>query len=290
MKINQNKENKIDEDSKNAITDYNTKKLLMNIMYYKIFLGMCILANIGLFIFIFIYQSKINEIECLTNSYSSQSSQKDKLYNELQSNIDNKLTNLIAVSERRNLFFSYSFLNQSEFDFVKNIIVEYHKNVYFNFIMIDINYKIKMIYQSMSDYFNYVDLVNLLKFRNNMLLIVNSLEDEKFGIFLDDKIIFDKKYTFTSEIKHMILFSFNQRKVIKYIGNESGLKIDDKSEAIFIVGNDEIIINNYFYNFGGCINYPLNSFEKIEGNNFINLNGNFDIKNVEIFEIDFNSY
>ena len=87
----------------------------------------------------------------------------------------------------------------------------------------------------------------------------------------------------------MFLFSFKHKKILKYIGKDSGIKIDDKSEIILAVGKNEIIIHNYFYSFGGCINYPLNSFEQIKGleNNFININGNFDIKNIEIFEINF---
>ena len=289
MNKNKEKEYNIDNNSKIAISDYNTKKILMNIFYHKIFLGLCIIANIGLFIFIIIYFNKISEIEFLTKSYSSQSKEKNELFNKHQLNIDNKLTNLIAISDKRSLFFSYSFLNESEYNLVKNFILDYHKVLLNIDSKLNLNYQIKMIYQSVSDYFSYVDLVNLLNYRENALLIINTLEDEKFGIFLDEKILFDKNNQFISEGKNIILFSFRNKNMIKYIGDNSGIKINDKSEAIFIVGNDEIIIYNYFYNFGGTINYPLNSFEKIivKESDFININGNFDIKNIEIFEILF---
>ena len=283
MKITKNKEKNIDEDSKIAIGDYNIKKISMNINYYKIFLGLCILSNIGLFIFIIIYQNKLKEIETLTKAYSTQSKNEEEKYNIHQSNIDNKLTNLIAISERRNNFFSYSFLNKSEYDLIKNFILDYHSNINninSNFAQNNFTYKIKMIYQSASDYFSYVDLVNLLNLRRNLLLIINSLDDEKFGIFLDEKIIFDKENQLNSEGKKFFLFSFSNKKMVKYIGKKSGIKINDKTESILVVGNNEIVIYNYFYNFGGCINYPLNSFEKLENgnNNFINIKGNFDIK------------
>ena len=292
MKITKNKEKNIDEDSKIAIGDYNFKKISMNINYYKIFLGLCILSNIGLFIFIIIYQNKLKEIETLTKAYSTQSKNEEEKYNKHQSNIDNKLTNLIAISERRNNFFSYSFLNKSEYDLIKNFILDYHSNINninSNFAQNNFTYKIKMIYQSASDYFSYVDLVNLLNLRRNLLLIINSLDDEKFGIFLDEKIIFDKENQLNSEGKNFFLFSFSNKKMVKYIGKKSGIKINDKTESILVVGNNEIVIYNYFYNFGGCINYPLNSFEKLENgnNNFINIKGNFDIKNLEIFEVYF---
>ena len=289
MNKNKEKEYNIDNNSKIAISDYNTKKILMNIFYHKIFLGLCIIANIGLFIFIIIYYNKISEIEFLTKSYSSQSKEKNELFNKHQLNIDNKLTNLIAISDKRSLFFSYSFLNESEYNLVKNFILDYHKDLLNIDSKLNLNYQIKMIYQSVSDYFSYVDLVNLLNYRENALLIINTLEDEKFGIFLDEKILFDKNNQFISEGKNIILFSFRNKNMIKYIGDNSGIKINDKSEAIFIVGNDEIIIYNYFYNFGGTINYPLNSFEKtiVKENDFININENFDIKNIEIFEISF---
>ena len=208
MKISKYKEISIDDNSKIAIYDYNIKKRSMNIMYYKIFLGMCILVNIGLFLFIFIYQYKIQEIEYLTSVYSSQSKQKGDLFNQQQTNIDKKLTNLIAISKKRSLFFSYSFLNQSEFDLVKNFIVDYTFNSASTSNNLEINYEIEMIYQSSSDYFKYVDLVELLNHRMNSLIIVNSLEDEKFGIYLDDKIEFDNHNKFVSGGKHMFLFSF----------------------------------------------------------------------------------
>jgi len=290
MKISKYKSIDIDENSRIAINDHNIKKISTNICYYKLFLGLCILSNIGLFIFIIIYQNKIQEIEFLTNSYSSQYKQRDELYNKQQSNLDNKLTNLIAISEKRSNFFSYSFLNKSEYDLVKNFIINYHHNLTnINKEKLNLNYRIKMIYQSVSDYFSYVDLINLLNFRNNFLMIINTLEDEKFGIFLDEIIVINKDNQLISEGKKMFLFSFKNKNMIKYIGKKSGIKINDKNESIFVVGNDEIVIYNFFYNFGGKINYPLNSFEQFDKkeNNFINVTGNFDIKNIEIFEIYF---
>ena len=291
MNSKKHKEININEESKIALDDYNTKKISMNIFYYKIFLGLCIISNIGLFVFILIYQNKIKEIDSLTKSYSSKSKNEEEKYNKQQSKIDNKLTNLIAISERRNIFFSYSFLNKSEYDLAKNFILEYHHNVSnINFEQIDLIYKIKMIYQSASDYFSYVDLVKLLNYRKNALIIVNSLEDEKFGIFLDEKILFDKESKLISQGKKCFLFSFNSKKKVNFIGEKNGIKINDTTESIFIIGNEEIVIYNYFYNFGGRINYPLNSFEKLEEgkNDFINIKGMFDIKNFEIFEVYFN--
>lgn len=291
MNSKKHKEININEESKIALDDYNTKKISMNIFYYKIFLGLCIISNIGLFVFILIYQNKIKEIDSLTKSYSSKSKNEEEKYNKQQSKIDNKLTNLIAISERRNIFFSYSFLNKSEYDLAKNFILEYHHNVSnINFEQIDLIYKIKMIYQSASDYFSYVDLVKLLNYRKNALIIVNSLEDEKFGIFLDEKIMFDKESKLISQGKKCFLFSFNSKKKVNFIGEKNGIKINDTTESIFIIGNEEIVIYNYFYNFGGRINYPLNSFEKLEKgkNDFINIKGMFDIKNLEIFEVYFN--
>lgn len=291
MNSKKHKEININEESKIALDDYNTKKISMNIFYYKIFLGLCIISNIGLFVFILIYQNKIKEIDSLTKSYSSKSKNEEEKYNKQQSKIDNKLTNLIAISERRNIFFSYSFLNKSEYDLAKNFILEYHHNVSnINFEQIDLIYKIKMIYQSASDYFSYVDLVKLLNYRKNALIIVNSLEDEKFGIFLDEKILFDKESKLISQGKKCFLFSFNSKKKVNFIGEKNGIKINDTTESIFIIGNEEIVIYNYFYNFGGRINYPLNSFEKLEEgkNDFINIKGMFDIKNLEIFEVYFN--
>ena len=286
MKIKRYKEDKIDENSKGALNDYNKKNILTNIFYHKIFLIMCIFLNLGLFLFICIYHNKIKEIEYLTKNYSQQSDEKNSFYDEQIVNIDSKLTNLIAFSEKRNLFFSYSFINKTEFDMVKKIIIDFHESNWVNKVK---NYKIKMIYQSASDYFSYVDLINLLNYNKNLLFIVNSLEDDKFGIFLDEPIIFNKENKFISEANKLILISFKHKIKIKYIGDNPALKVEDKTEDILTVGKGEIVINNYFYNFGGYIKPELDSFEKtnINDNNSFDIIGKFDIKNIEIFVVSF---
>ena len=107
---------------------------------------------------------------------------------------------------------------------VKKIMIDFHETNWVNKVK---NYKIKMIYQSASDYFSYVDLINLLNYNKNALFIVNSLEDDKFGIFLDEPIIFNKENKFISEANKLILISFKHKIMIKYIGDNPALKIDE---------------------------------------------------------------
>ena len=108
-------------------------------------------------------------------------------------------------------------INGEQIRIGKNGIYEINNSIQITFL--------GFIPKSASDYFSYVDLVNLLNYRENALLIINTLEDEKFGIFLDEKILFDKNNQFISEGKNIILFSFRNKNMIKYIGDNSGIKI-----------------------------------------------------------------
>ena len=142
MKVKRNKEENLNENSKEALKDFKMKQILMNILYHKIFLGLCILVNIGLFIFYIIYRDQLQEIELLRNKYTRDYIKSDAFLNEQRSTIDHKLVNLISISRRKNILFAYSFVNKDEYEMVKNLLLNIIEKTLFSIMKIylrDIN-------------------------------------------------------------------------------------------------------------------------------------------------------
>ena len=284
MKIKKNKEENINEESKNVLKDFSRKKILMNILYHKIFLGMCVLVNIRLFIFIIIYNNQLKEIESITNIYTTEFSKSGKFLNDQRSSIDHKIVNLISINRRKTNLFAYSFLNKIEFEMVQNFIIEYYRN---NPLQYDENifenYKLQLIYQSSSFDNSFLDYAYILNYHRNTLFIIHTTDNIRFGIYVDEPIIFSRNKDFVSNENRMFIFSFQSKSMHKYIGKGPSLKIN--KHKILEIGNEEIVIYENFYNNGGYIDYPLESFEGLNehDNIFTQINGKFDIKNIEIF-------
>ena len=257
----------------------------MNILYYKIFFGLCIFVNIGLFIFIIIYNNQLKEIESITNNYTREFRKNDDFLNTHYSSIDHKLVNIISNNRKKELQFAFSFLNKIEFEMVINFVTEYYKN---NPLQYHENiyekYKLQLIYQASSSFdIPYKDFINILNYHRNSLFIIHTIDDKRFGIYVDEPIIFNKNKEFISYENRMFIFSFQSKSMHKYIGNGPSMKISQNK--LIEIGDEEIIIYDNFYNNGGYINYPLKSFEDLNENDniFTQNNGKFDIKNIEIF-------
>lgn len=284
MKIKQNKQDNINENSKNALKDFSKKQIIMNILYHKIFLGMCILVNIGLFIFVILYQKQLKEIHFITNKNTREYRKNNFDLTEQRNSIDHKLVNIIAVNRRRYLQFAYSFENKNEFNMIKSMISEYYRS---NPLQYDENifeqYKLNLIYQSTSLTSNFDDLKDILNYHRNSLFIIHTVRGKKFGIYVDEPIIFNYDKEYISNENKLFIISFEAKSIHKYNGNGTALKINKKK---FIeIGDGEIIIFENFYNNGGFIDYPLKSFEGLNeyDNIFTFENGKFDIKFIEIF-------
>ena len=284
MKLKINKEENINENSKEALKDFKMKQILMNILYHKIFLGMCILFNIGLFIFYIIYRNQLQEIELLTNQYTRDYTKGDAFINEQRSTINHKLVNLISISRRKNILFAYSFANKDEYEMVKNFIIEYYRKnpLQYNENIFE-RHQLKLIYQSTSDNVNFFNFVDILNYHRNSLFIIHTVENKKFGIYVDEPIIFDDKKEFISRENRLFVFSFQSKTMHKYIGNGNSLKMN--KNKLIEVGDNNIYIFENFYNNGGYINYPIKDFEDLNEKEdiFTGSIGKFEIKNIEIF-------
>lgn len=288
MKIKKNYEENINIDSKAAMEDFTKKQILINILYHKIFLGFCALVNISLFIFIIIYQNQLYQIELITKKYTKEYKKNEATLKEQTSTLEHKIVNLISTSRRSDIFFSYSFLNRTEYEMVQNFIIEYYKNNPSQFTEnIFDKYKLNLIYQSTVDPTNFNDIKNMITYERSFLFIIEVLDNKKFGIYVDEAIFFYDRKEYISKENKLFIFSYQSKSMYKYIGEGPALKMN--KDKLIDVGNGEIIIYDYFFNNGGYINYPLKNFEGLKnnenGNVFTGKNGSFDIKKIEIFTI-----
>ena len=280
MKIKRNDEKNINKNSKVAIKDFHKKQILTNILYHKIFLGMCAFVNFGLFIFIVMYKNQLQKIELLTKKYTREYQKNEATLEERRSTVDHKLVNIIAISKKSNdICFAYSFENKTEYEMVHNFIIQFYVNNPLESIDIG-KFKLQLIYQSTSDGPDFDTFKNILNFQKKTLFIIDTVENKKFGIYLDEMIFFEN-IEFISKENKMFIFSFQTKKMYKYIGKGPGLKINKK--IILEIGNEEIIIYNNFYNNGGYINFPLKGFKGLNENIFTEGKGEFDLKKIEVF-------
>ena len=282
MKIKKNDEKNINKNSKSAIQDFQKKQILTNILYHKIFLGICAFVNVGLLIFIIMYKNQLQKIELLTKKYTREYQKNEETLEERRSSIDHKLVSIISISKKSNdICFAYSFENKTEYEMVINFIIDFYINNPLNSINIS-KFKLQLIYQSTADGPDFDTFSHILNFQKKTLFIIDTLEDKKFGIYLDEMIIFENK-EFVSKENKMFIFSFQSKQMYQYIGKGPGLKINKKN--ILEIGNEEIIIYNNFYNNGGYINFPLKGFKGLNENEniFTEGNGKFDLKKIEVF-------
>ena len=129
MKIQQNKNNNINEESMNSLKDFRKKQIATNIRYYMIFIVLLFIINIGLTIFIIIYKSKISSIKAKTKSYNTQLETGDEKLSNTHSILMHKMVNMACLNEYGLLRFSFIFETSEEFNTIKNIIYDYRIEV-----------------------------------------------------------------------------------------------------------------------------------------------------------------
>ena len=207
----------------------------------------------------------------------------DNLLMDQRSSIDHKLVNLISINKKSIFLFAYTISNKNEYEMIINFIKEFFSSKHNGLLQFNLN----LIYQSSTFDPSYLERVDILNEQIISLFIIQTLDDQKFGIFVDEPILFNDENEFISTTKRIFIFSFQTKSMHKYIGEGPALKIN-KNEFIEL-GDEEIIIYGFFYNKGGYINYPLKSFDNLNGkyNIFTSKNGKFDIKNIEIFSVSF---
>ena len=121
------KNTNINEESVNAVKEFQKKQINTNIFLHKIFLFFLICLDFALLSFIIIYKSKISEIKSKTNKNSSSISNDKDSIAQNRNEIDHKILNILANGFGGFYHFSFIFETKKEIDNAKNCIVEFYK-------------------------------------------------------------------------------------------------------------------------------------------------------------------
>ena len=283
MKIQTNKKiNNINEESINSLKDFRQKQIATNIKYHIIFIFLLILINIGLIIFIIFYKNKINSIKSKTNLYNSQLKSKDETLASTNNILMHKLVNIASLNEYGLVRFSFIFEKSEEFKTIQNIIYDFRKGIDKKEIPTQ-NRNTFLLFQGMTD--DEKTFIDRISYFWNLAIFIETINEKKFGIFIDDLITPDKNNGFQSNSTNIFIYSFETKKIYNYIGDGKKVLRLNKDGRMIIVGDDEIIIYDEYYLNGGEINFPLKSFDfsTVNTNVLTGENGKFAIKNIEAF-------
>ena len=282
MKIQKNKDKNINEESKKALKDFKQNQINSNIKLHKIFLILIILINIGLIFFIYFYKSKISQIKKLSKSHTSKIDSNDIQIETKKASIYNKMVNIASISSYGTFRFSFIFDKSEEFQLVKKLIFDYKKELGEITQDYDETHTIFM-YQGVTDSDEYSVFMEKISFFEGVIIMVQTVDKERFGIYHKDTIIPDDKHNFDSECKDVFLFTLDSNKIYKFKGKKYSMHFNKKT--LISLGDDEFVIYNEYFDNGGYINFPLKSFDFSNVNNNIltKTNGKLNIRNVEVF-------
>ena len=267
------KEN-MNHESIKSIKEYREKQIQSNIRIHLIFLGIIFFINICLIIFIVSYKYKIRQISTKSIENSIKITGETNYLSNMESSLNHKIVNLFAQSFNLygNVHFSFLFENSQE--------VQSMKDTLRSFSLFSLPY-LHLLYESNVDGDRTILLLNLIKYWTNILFIIGTNTEEKFGFFFQESVYPNKKGYFASNTHRCFLYSFMNKK--EYPCTENFMI---NYNNLLNIGNGDIIINHNFKTNGGEINYPFKSFNIPETENeFDNLKGNFEIKDIEVYLI-----
>ena len=179
------------------------------------------------------------------------------------------MVNLIT----NNYQFCYVFKKYSEIDLIRNAIL---KNFDKKYKDID-DIKLILIYQSLNDGDNKQNFINKIIDFEGVVIIIETTFRERFGIFFSKPINFNDNKTECVIIdEKAFLFSLDSKKIFKITEKDKPvIKFSLEGDAIFEIGDGDIVINDNFYKEKGMeckFNFPKifegNSGDIIERDKF----------------------
>ena len=282
MKIKKNKNNNISEESKNALRNFRQNQINSNIKLHKILLTLVILINIGLIIFIFFYKTKIAQIKKLSSVHTSDINSQDKQLSTRKSSLYNKMVNIASIGSFGAFRFSFIFETREEFQKVKKLIYDYKRETSKNNHTGELIY-IGFLYQGITDSDFYSAFLEKISFFENLVIMIQTSEGRKFGIYHSGIIAVKDKYKLEYICKDVFLFTLDNNNIYKFKGKKNSINF--KKGYFFSLGDDELIIYDEYFINGGYIDFPLKSFDfsTVNSNILTEENGKFGIKNIEVY-------
>ena len=249
-------ENKINAESLNAFEEFQKKKKESNLKIYKIIILLILIFNIASIIFYIIFKYNIYSI-IKSNSFLNENIiEKENELNSIVNKNEKMMVNLISY----NYQFCYIFKKFSEIDLIRNSILENFGDKYFHDID---NIKLLLIYQSLNEGDNKQTFINKIIDFEGVAIIIETTFRERFGIFFSKPINFsDNKTECVIIDEKAFLFSLDSKKIFKIKKEEKEkpvIKFSLEGNAIFEIGDGDIIINDNFYKENGMeckFNFP----------------------------------
>lgn len=274
MKKNDN----MDPKSIKSLKEFNEKQIKANIRLHIIFLSMVTIINICLFQFIIMYKNKIREIKKKSNQRKSSINMGEKNIISLDNSIQNKLVNIFSVSNNAfgNPHFSFLFETSEEVEMIKNYIS--------SFSQIE-EPTMTLAYQGINDSDDTRIILDIINYFQNTLFVIGTRNGDKFAFYYQNAIHANNKGYYASYNNRCFIISFLNKEKYNCLDNRETFSVNKNS--LFNIGEGDIVINYNFLTKGGIINFPFKSFD-VPGNVrnvFTKYNGEFEIKDIEIYLI-----
>ena len=249
-------ENKINAESLNAFEEFQKKKKESNLKIYKIIILLVLIFNIASIIFYIIFKYNIYSIRKSNSFLNENIIEKENELNSIVNKNEKMMVNLISYY----YLFCYIFKKFSEIDLIRNSILENFSDKYSNDID---NIKLILIYQSLNMGDNKQTFINKIVYFEGVAIIIETTFRERFGIFFSKPINFsDNKTECVIIDEKAFLFSLDSKKIFKIKNEEKEkpvIKFSLEGNAIFEIGDGDIIINDNFYKENGMeckFNFP----------------------------------
>ena len=264
-------ENKINAESLNAFEEFQKNKKESNLKIYKIIILLVLIFNIASIIFYIIFKYNIYSIRKSNSFLNENIIEKENELNSIVNKNEKMMVNLIS----NYYLFCYVFKKYSEIDLIRNAIL---KNFDKKYKDID-DIKLLLFYQSLNDGDNKQNFINKIIDFEGVVIIIETTFRERFGIFFSKPINFNDNKTECVIIdEKAFLFSLDSKKIFKIKNEEKEkpvIKFSLEGNAIFEIGDGDIVINDNFYKEKGMeckFNFPKifegNSGDIIERDKF----------------------
>ena len=262
-------ENKINAESLNAFEEFQKNKKESNLKIYKIIILLVLIFNIASIIFYIIFKYNIYSIRKSNSFLNENIIEKENELNSIVNKNEKMMVNLIS----NYYLFCYVFKKYSEIDLIRNAIL---KNFDKKYKDID-DIKLLLFYQSLNDGDNKQNFINKIIDFEGVVIIIETTFRERFGIFFSKPINFNDNKTECVIIdEKAFLFSLDSKKIFKITEKDKPvIKFSLEGNAIFEIGDGDIVINDNFYKEKGMeckFNFPKifegNSGDIIERDKF----------------------
>ena len=283
----------INNDSYQSLKKFRENQIKSNIKLHLIFIFLILIIDIGFLLFIFVYKSKLSSLKSKSTQNTSLLDTNKDLIETNNNAIAHKLINIVAQMPTFTYRFSLIFETSEQVQKIKNSIKDYYKETKNTNLDID-KFDMNFIYSAVMEGGNYEDMKNkIFDCDNNVFILFEAENNNKFGFYVEEPIIFSKKKGFQYNGDKCFLVSFQHDGIFKCIGDKNKLSIKDEDKMI-VIGDDDIIIKKNFFNYEekkGVINFPFKAIDvsTINKNIFTNSDENsFHFMGLEIFSFDFN--